>query len=121
GSRGLARELIDSWRDGRAKLHLLWKGLRLRRDQRDLFAGGSYVPVAVRGERREQAIAFLRRKGSAWALAAAPRCVAGLVEERAPRVRGGAWKETRIELPRSAPRELTNVITCEAIAVEGSR
>jgi (1->4)-alpha-D-glucan 1-alpha-D-glucosylmutase len=120
GASGLAHELIDSWRDGRAKLHLLWKGLRLRREHRELFAGGSYVPLTVRGERREQAIAFLRRRGAAWALAAAPRCVALLVEERAPRVRGDAWKEARIELPRTAPREWTNVITGEVIAAEGS-
>ena len=121
GARELARNLVTSWRDGRAKLFFLWKGLRFRRDHRELFAGGSYAPLAVRGERSEQAIAFLRRKGAAWALAAAPRLVAALVEERAPRMRRGAWQSTRIELPRSAPRAWTNVVTGEAIVAEGSR
>jgi (1->4)-alpha-D-glucan 1-alpha-D-glucosylmutase len=53
-------DLLDNWRDGRVKLALTLLLLRLRRDHEALFAGGSYEPVAIRGEHSDLAFGYMR-------------------------------------------------------------
>jgi len=49
-----------NWRDGRIKVALMNRLLRLRRDHAELFRRGSYEPLAVSGPQDEHVIAFAR-------------------------------------------------------------
>jgi (1->4)-alpha-D-glucan 1-alpha-D-glucosylmutase len=53
-------DLATHWRDGRVKLALTQRLLRLRRDFPDIFRRGSYEPLAVSGPHAGHVIAFAR-------------------------------------------------------------
>ncbi len=77
---GDIRALGGAWRDGRLKQALIARVLALRARTPELFAEGSYVPVAAHGERAGSVIAFERRHGAQWLLAAVPRLPLGLLQ-----------------------------------------
>jgi (1->4)-alpha-D-glucan 1-alpha-D-glucosylmutase len=58
-----AAQLLENWRDGRIKLHVIRAILRYRRGQPALFREGSYAPLALEGEKAKNFIAFQRRQG----------------------------------------------------------
>ncbi|MQA88631.1 MAG: malto-oligosyltrehalose synthase [Gemmatimonas sp.] len=69
----LARELVDSWADGRIKLLLTHVALELRRERAPIFLEGDYIPLDAEGERAEHLFAFARRHPSGAIVAALPR------------------------------------------------
>ena len=106
----LARELSrpDALPDGRAKLLLLREGLRLRREQPELFLAGEYLPLAPEGAQADRVVAFARRHGESALVCAVPRLALGLLDAAAGgRVR---W-EGHIALPQGFRRGLRNVVT----------
>ena len=48
-SPALLKEIVTSWQDGRIKLFLTDKALNFRRENRDLFLQGAYIPVPAAG------------------------------------------------------------------------
>ena len=64
-----ASALLSQWRDGRVKLHAMRAGLALRRQAASVFLRGAYVPLRIQGS--DRVLAFARRSGGAWVLAAA--------------------------------------------------
>ncbi|HEX7520228.1 MAG TPA: malto-oligosyltrehalose synthase, partial [Candidatus Deferrimicrobium sp.] len=78
GLSSLARDLLSSWGDGRVKLFVTYKALSFRRERKELFQDGAYVPLAVTGGVKEHALAFARKRGNAWGIAAVPRLVTRL-------------------------------------------
>ncbi len=92
--------LLESWRDGRIKQTMLRKLLAFRQGEPELFAGGSYEPLAVEGERAENAMAFLRRSGDRAAFVVLARCCASGMDGGEALVPDRAWwGETRVVLP----------------------
>jgi (1->4)-alpha-D-glucan 1-alpha-D-glucosylmutase len=65
--------LLTSLEDGRLKLFVTARALAFRRTHRDLFLRGDYEPVSASGEREEQVVAFVRRRGTESCIAVAPR------------------------------------------------
>jgi (1->4)-alpha-D-glucan 1-alpha-D-glucosylmutase len=114
---GRVRLLLENPEDGRAKLHLIRRALRLRREQEDLFRDGSYEAVSVAGERAVHVCAFLRRRGDDAVLAAAGRWFTRLNNaENAVPLGQPAWNGTWIELPQGSPwRAAENMLTGEQI------
>ena len=88
-------ELMREWRDGRIKLFLIQRLLKLRRELPALFAGGGYEPVTVGGKHAEQCLAFLRTEGSDAILVVIPRLTRAL---GFPPV-GDCWADTALQLP----------------------
>jgi (1->4)-alpha-D-glucan 1-alpha-D-glucosylmutase len=74
----ISEELLNRRADGRIKLYLLWRGLRLRRRAPSVFIGGEYAPLVVTGAREKHVVAFLRRDGGRITVAAAARFFLGL-------------------------------------------
>jgi (1->4)-alpha-D-glucan 1-alpha-D-glucosylmutase len=95
------RRLLESWPDGRIKLFLLWRLLRLRRRHEALFRDGAYVPLAVEGRYAEHVCAFARVAGAAVLIVAVPRLVATL-GSGSPGPLGALWGDTRILCPEQA-------------------
>jgi (1->4)-alpha-D-glucan 1-alpha-D-glucosylmutase len=52
--------LLETWGDGRIKLYLTWKLLRLRRDHVATFLDGTYRPLQTTGSGAESIVAFAR-------------------------------------------------------------
>lgn len=92
--------LSESWRDGRIKQTLLRKLLAFRHSEPELFAEGSYEPLAIEGERAESAMAFLRRSGDRAALVVVARfCAGGMVGADVIVPDRDWWGDTRVVLP----------------------
>src|SRR5439155_19942546 len=72
----LARSLIKSREDGRAKLYLIRQGLAFRRARAALFAHGEYRPLEARGAFAEHLCAFARVANDVVSLTVVPRHLA---------------------------------------------
>ncbi len=139
--RALVRELLAKPADGAIKLYVAASALRFRREHRELFDDGAYVPLVALGERAPHVVAFARVAGERAVVAVAGRFFLRLAEaaardgdDPAGGERGGGaqsaaarWRGTRLALDPRLPRgEYRDVLTgCgvtvgdEPIAVDG--
>jgi (1->4)-alpha-D-glucan 1-alpha-D-glucosylmutase len=113
----LARGLVDSLEDGRAKLYLTMQGLCYRRQHPDLFLAGDYRPLETAGPRKDHLVAFARRMESRVAVAVAPRFLAQLGLSGPP-LGKEVWQRTWLPLPEDWPgHRYRNVLTAEVVPV----
>ena len=113
-------DLLETLSDGRAKLHIIRKGLAVRRAHPNLFHGARYMPLYADAGREENIVAFaLVRNGSA-VIAVAPRLFARLMgdEDNAP-VGERTWGEASIVLPETLQGPFVNVLTGEKNELQG--
>ena len=103
-----ARELVEHWPDGRAKLWVTTTTLRLRRERAELFERGAYVPLQAKGARAKSVFAFERRLGDQSIVTIVPRVIVAATDGDG-RV---DWQDTRVELPAGVWR---NALTGEAV------
>jgi (1->4)-alpha-D-glucan 1-alpha-D-glucosylmutase len=74
---------LGTWRDGAIKQRLIARTLALRAALPDLFADGSYEPVAVEGRFAENIVAFIRRHRAEAILTVVPRLPSDLIRNPA--------------------------------------
>jgi (1->4)-alpha-D-glucan 1-alpha-D-glucosylmutase len=113
-------DLLQSLPDGRAKLHIIRRGLAVRRAHPDLFHGGRYVPLSADAGREDSVVAFaLSRNGNA-VIAVAPRLFARLLraDDAAP-LGAPVWGEAAISLPEDLRGDLVDAMTGEKHRPEG--
>jgi (1->4)-alpha-D-glucan 1-alpha-D-glucosylmutase len=113
------RELLATAADGRIKLYVTAKTLRLRGQKRKTFASNSYEPIPVGGEHAPAICAFRRGEGPDSVLVAVcirpTKVAAG--EETVP-VGAKFWTDTFVTLPNSTPKALwRNALTGEQVRV----
>jgi (1->4)-alpha-D-glucan 1-alpha-D-glucosylmutase len=103
-------DLLQNLADGRAKLHVIRKGLEVRKQFPALFQGGKYTPLYADGGREENIVAFSLSDAAHEAVAVAPRLFARLMDgdDLAP-LGAKAWGEARLPLDG----EYINVLTGE--------
>lgn len=127
GPPQLLPDLLASWQDGRVKLYLIYKTLHFRREHRELFAGGEYIPVNAAGPKGGHICAFARKQDRGWVLVAVPRLPARLcLSTRSPAaleppatsllLPGELWQESSLTLPGEAPGRWHNILTGEVLA-----
>ncbi len=97
----LVRALAADPCQDETKLFVTYRGLACRKERRDLFARGEYLPLTVRGKCAQNVCAFARRMGERWAVPIAPRWMS--------RVKG--WEDTEIVLPPDAPSNWKDALT----------
>jgi (1->4)-alpha-D-glucan 1-alpha-D-glucosylmutase len=113
----ICRDLIENWRDGRIKLWTVMQALALRREHRELFMEGSYMPVFAGGEYRRHVIGFARSHHGQHVIALAPRLSYTLMKGAFHPPLGGAWGRGCIEVPPEIGGKLRNVFTGEQLAI----
>jgi (1->4)-alpha-D-glucan 1-alpha-D-glucosylmutase len=94
-----AEELLRCWPDGRIKLWLIQRVLRLRRLNPELFQLGSYEALNVAGNFADCVISFARIHGQKAIVIAAPR----LSSRVGFPPLGERWADTAIELSERLP------------------
>jgi len=113
----LVSELLASRGDGRVKIYLIWRTLTLRRELREVFSAGDYVPLEAKGAKSGHVCAFSRSHRTNRLVAAVPRLIVKLTggEERLP-VGPAVWQDTWLALPDDPPgRRYRNVFTGEVL------
>jgi (1->4)-alpha-D-glucan 1-alpha-D-glucosylmutase len=99
---GLIADLFSRFEDGAVKLFLIYKVLQARKAHRELFSRGSYMPLETTGRRRNNLVAFARKRGRRRAVAAAPRFCTELCEPGDLPVGENVWEDTGVKLPKGA-------------------
>jgi (1->4)-alpha-D-glucan 1-alpha-D-glucosylmutase len=95
-----AESLLADLSDGRAKLYVIHRLLRLRAEREALFRDGAYGAVRAAGTRARHLVAFARRHEGEACLTVAPRLFAGLGAQPGWLPCGAqVWGDTRIEVP----------------------
>ncbi|HWD57038.1 MAG TPA: malto-oligosyltrehalose synthase, partial [Stellaceae bacterium] len=90
--------LTECWQDGREKLFLLHRLLRLRREHPALFAEGDYQPLYAEGGRADDRLcAFVRRHEATAVVVAVPRLTYRLCNNG-----DAGWGATGLPLPEAA-------------------
>ena len=113
----LAWDLALNKDDGRIKLYLVHKALGFRREHRELFEKGDYLPLEARGARADHVCAFERTSGQDSLIAAVPRFLSRIIGGPGALPFGKAvWEDTRLFLPETnAGVHYQNIFTGEVI------
>ncbi len=113
----LATRLLASWPDGRLKLMVTQRLLRLRRDRPRLFDDGSYLPLDIRGPLSGHLVAYARHHRSDWAMVVVPRLPVGVAGPGRMPVGADLWADASVMLPDGSPGHLVDVLTGSAVSV----
>jgi (1->4)-alpha-D-glucan 1-alpha-D-glucosylmutase len=96
----LAWELTQNAVNGRIKLYVIQKALVHRRDNRELYGQGEYLPLALKGSKAGHVCAFARRKNGMLTITAVPRFLTRLISGNGAVPFGkGVWDDTMLMLP----------------------
>lgn len=110
-------DLLREDKSGASKLFLIWRALNFRKEHRNLFDFGEYVPLFANGAQHEHVCAFARIREKQAVIVIVPRLVFGLMSgaELQP-VGGELWKQTSILLPDAfCERSWWNIFTQENV------
>jgi len=114
------REIVAERNDGRIKMHLTAKALDFRRNNRQLFESGRYLPLTVEGSFHEHVCAFERSVNNSSILVVVPRFCSRLFTESTVLPLGEqVWQDTRIiQAYDHAESRYRNVFTGEILGLE---
>jgi (1->4)-alpha-D-glucan 1-alpha-D-glucosylmutase len=120
GLQETARQTVATRNDGRIKLFLTCKALTFRRDNRDLFETGRYLPLTVEGACQEHVCAFERSVNGSSILVVVPRFCSRLIRDSSVLPLGtDVWQDTRILQPfDTAESSYRNIFTGEVLHLE---
>ena len=111
-------QVLESWKDGRVKMHVLNRTLNARKESPDLFLDGEYLPLEVQGQHKDRVVAFARKNGNDWLVSISVRCVASV---QAPVIgrekRRDFWNRTELILPNGAPAGWVNALAGSAAGI----
>jgi (1->4)-alpha-D-glucan 1-alpha-D-glucosylmutase len=117
---GLVRELIGAPEDGRIKLFVTSALLACRRKERELFARGEYLPLAVDGQRHDNVVAFARLWQGRIAVTVTGRFFTRLGVDPSRVPSSSAWGDTIVRLPaETVGRELTDALSGASVRRDG--
>jgi len=117
GSRGTCKELLSDYRDGRMKLWVTMRSLNCRREHKELFQTGEYIPLQVSRGREEHVVAFARQSPAEMAIVAVPRLSYTLMKGKEEPPLGAVWGDAELPVPpEAAGRRLRNVLTGEVLS-----
>ena len=114
--------LLQTAEDGRIKSYVIWKTLRLRQEQREVFQEGEYLPLEVAGTKADHVVAFARRSGEKSVIVVVPRLIYGLLNNADdPPIGANVWEDTQVLLPSgNSGKRCQNVFTGHTANLEMS-
>jgi (1->4)-alpha-D-glucan 1-alpha-D-glucosylmutase len=113
---GLLCDLLSHWQDGRVKLYLIYKTLNFRREYREIFQTGDYLPLYAGGKFRENICVFSRRLNDQWIVVTAPRFVARILPPGRLPLGEAVWEDGVLPLPHGTPDDWHNILTGEILS-----
>jgi (1->4)-alpha-D-glucan 1-alpha-D-glucosylmutase len=112
----LLRDLLSTSADGKIKLFLIYRALKARGSNREIFRQGAYLPLESTGRLKSNVIAFARRYQHQWAIVIAPRFLSHLVPEGVFPLGRQVWQDTEVIMPDLSPLQWRNAITNEELS-----
>ena len=117
----LCADLLNTYEDGRIKMWTTMQALRLRRDKRDLFHAGRYLPLHATGAKSKHLVAFAREHNHQVTIIAVPRLSYTLAGGALRAPLAGLWGPTELPVPPNTAEFLENVFTGEKVRVTAQR
>jgi (1->4)-alpha-D-glucan 1-alpha-D-glucosylmutase len=115
-AKSLHVQLSDEWQTGQIKLFVTYRALQLRKQNPELFAAGSYVPVSVNGAGANHVCAFARVGREKACLTVVPRLTARLMSGKAGFPLGEhIWQNTKLKIGEIPHRQFRNCFTGDHI------
>jgi len=113
----LGRELTLKKEDGLIKLYLIYKALNYRKENREIFENGDYVPLDVTGAKGYNVCAFARVEKNAHFLTIVPRFITQLIPQPGDLPFGKeVWADTFVIIPFGrTDSKYRNIFTGEII------
>ena len=112
----LVKALLSTREDGRIKLFLIYRALKAKKSNRELFRSGAYLALNPEGRFGSNVIAFAWRYEQQWALVIAPRFFSHLVQKGDFPLGRQVWLDTEVIMPGGAPGQWRNAITDEVLS-----
>lgn len=111
------KNLMDDYRCGKIKMFTLYRALKERMQQQDLFINGEYIPVRFPEPFNNKVGAYFRKHKSQWYLTVVPLTL-GIVEA-APSFpfENPTWDNVVIDVPESVPTEWKNIYTGRPVVI----
>jgi (1->4)-alpha-D-glucan 1-alpha-D-glucosylmutase len=114
----LIKRLAANPCDGAIKLYVTSRALRLRKDHRELFARGSYVPLTASGSRANHVVGFARTLAGKTIVVLAGRFLLRMFNSH-PAPTGEIWGNTVVTLPRAIDqRDFQDAFTGQHVSAE---
>jgi (1->4)-alpha-D-glucan 1-alpha-D-glucosylmutase len=111
---------LINWRNGAIKLYTIYKVLKVRMQNADVFLEGDYLPLEVCGDKEQNVLAFVRRLGGRWVVAVVPKFASHLVKTGQWPLREQIWGNTHICLPEDAPDNWLQIFDGDSIMTSQS-
>ncbi len=111
GREGLLALMLPNWKDGRIKLYIMYQALKFRKSFLDLFLHGDYLPLAAKGGRDENILAFARKQENNWVLAVAARFFTQIANFGQLPIGQEVWWENVLMMPPEAPIAWVDILT----------
>lgn len=99
GPLKLINELTVNKDNGKIKMYLIYKSLNFRKNNRELFERGEYLPLEIMGERANNVCAFARRVGEKRTITVVPRFLTRLVSSTGIFPFDVEWNDSFIVVP----------------------
>lgn len=115
-----SEEMVSDLRSGKAKMHVIREGLRLRRERPLLFLEPAYASLYADGGLEEKVASFVLSKGAERIVAVAPRLFMSLLEAGALMPGPAAWGAARLPVPAGRYEDVLTGKHYE-VAAEGLR
>lgn len=113
GNKQKLQELARNYSNGKIKMYTLYKALKIRRENPELFEKGEYMPLRVSGA--EGILAFARRKGDRWLVVVVPVLVTPLFQKESLSPKSKVLESAMVHLPRKAPGQWENIYTGDQV------
>jgi (1->4)-alpha-D-glucan 1-alpha-D-glucosylmutase len=113
--------LLEDLDSGAAKMQVIMRALRFRRDNPELFREGSYTPLFAGGGREKHLCSFVRECGRQMLVVTVPRLSYTMMQGKTSPPIGDAWEDTELVLSPRTPYEFINVLTGEQVRARSSR
>lgn len=111
----LVQSLLSDRENGKIKLFLIYRALKAKKANGELFRSGAYIPLESSGKYRSHVIAFTWKYHKQWALVIAPRFLSTLISEGDFPLGKQVWQNTAVIMPDGAPTAWQNVLTNEEV------
>ncbi|HVO73478.1 MAG TPA: hypothetical protein VMT35_05615, partial [Ignavibacteriaceae bacterium] len=107
----LIKELLQNRETGAVKMFLIYKAMKARNENIELFQKGEYIPLKAEGRYEKNIIVFARKLENRCAVIAVPRFLTSLIKETEFPTGKELWGDTRVIIPfenKKFCNELTN-------------
>lgn len=99
-------EMLQQWTDSRTKMWVTYRTLQARKNHRELFEHGNYVPLRTAGNRAANLVGYVRSWRGQTMAVVFPRFAMTVMDGQMKAPIGNAWGDTRMELPTGSYKNL---------------